>query len=188
MRAAFGERHTANLITPADPANAHCVSALRQATIKRLRTLPVKVARSELEFLHLYLIYEDKEGVQSVSLIRQDETDPGILSSEMKTLWGKVDRSKLDLAIYAPLPKYLGKVSTEQFEEQMVQRYNDGDTPEGWLVLGKEPGNVICPSLSELKGLVFQVLRTPLHLPTPPSFPSFAKGHKSAGPFRGTGL
>ena len=48
----------------------------------------------------------------------------------------------------------------------MVIRYNNNETPLGWLSLGTQHGRVICPSLSELKPLVFKVLGKPV-LPQP---------------------
>lgn len=142
-------------------------AVLGQAAIKRRQRLPDHIAsRTELDFLHLYIIYEFKDSMESMSLVRMDEKDSALLSPEMKTVWGKVDRSNLPKAIYAPVPKYLSKVGTEEMEDQMVIRYNNNETPPGWLSLGTQHGRVICPSLSELKPLVFKVLGKPV-LPQP---------------------
>lgn len=139
---------------------------LWQAKISRLRTLPEKIAsRTEVEFCKLYLVYEKRsDGGEFLSLVNVDDPDPVMLSPEMKTLWGKVDRSKLGKSsIYAPLPKRpCGKVSQDAFDEQMIIRYNNKETPKGWLAVGKNYNTTICPSLSELKEQVVQVLRAPL--------------------------
>ena len=113
---------------------------MRQARAPKLRCIPDKVEHAEVRFLHMYVVYELKEGKESLSLVRQDEPDERILSPEMKTIWGKVDRTKLSMPIFAPTPRYLGKTSEVQMEEQMIVSFNDRKTPEGWLALGAHFG------------------------------------------------
>ena len=117
--------------------------------------------RSEVIFLHLYVIIEYKDGKKYVSTVRTDEAQEELLSAEMKTVWGKVDRSKLKDAIFAPTPRRFGKTSEEQMEEAMIEGYNEKRVPREWLALGKDFGDVVSPALSEVSELAFQVASAP---------------------------
>ena len=109
-------------------------------------------------FLHFYLVVEYKpDGKKYVSLVRQDETDEELLSKDMKSTWAKVDRKNLKDAIYAPIPRRFGKTAEEQMEEAMIQGYNEKRVPREWLSLGRDFGNTIAPSLSDLSELCFEV-------------------------------
>ena len=125
---------------------------------------PAELHKSQVEFLHLYLVCEERDGKIYMSLVRVDEPNEKFLSAEMKTVWGKVDRSILTDPIYAPLPAYFGVQGRTAMEEQLIIRYNNKQTPEGWLSLGAKYGKVICPSLSELKGTVLEVMGAHAHL------------------------
>jgi len=128
-----------------------------QARAPKLRTHPETLRRSEVLFLHFYLVVEYKNGKKYVSLVRQDEAREEILSKEMRSVWAKVDRTKLKKAIYAPVPRRFGKTAEEQMEESMIEGYNEKRVPREWLSLGKDFGNTIAPSLSDLSELCFEV-------------------------------
>ena len=117
------------------------------------------VRRSEVQFLHLYVVVELKDGKKFFTLVRQDEEDERILSPEMKSAWAKLDRTKLKDAIFAPTARRQGKTAETAMEEERIEAYNEKRIPRDWLALGKNFGMVISPALSELEELVFQVAR-----------------------------
>ena len=114
-----------------------------QAKAPRLRVQPETVRHSEVQFLHLYVVVEWKNGKKFMTLVRQDEPDERILSPEMKTAWNKVDRTKLKHAIFAPTSRRLGKTAEESMEEELIEAYNQKRIPREWLKLGAKFGEVI---------------------------------------------
>ena len=163
-------RPTSSRVCP-DPARNppfNWRGAVTQARHPKLKSvLPETIRHDEVLFLHLYCVYELKDGIESISLVRQDETNEEILSPQMKKLWGKIDRSKFTNPIYAPTPRYLGKQAEVEMEKQLCLMYNDKLTPEGWLALGAHFGNIVSPSLSEIKLNVWEMMREPAHFPFP---------------------
>ena len=156
-----------------EPRADDVVRRALQAKAPRLRVQPETVRHSEVQFLHLYVVVEWKNGKKFMTLVRQDEPDERILSPEMKTAWNKVDRTKLKHAIFAPTSRRLGKTAEQSMEEERIEAYNQKRIPREWLKLGAKFGEVISPSLSELQELVFQVARERWLLNTfPPLHPA----------------
>lgn len=107
-------------------------------------------------------------------------SDATEIEARVKKLYQTIPRAELPDPIYAPkLVPGWGKKDYMESLTDLVQQYNRGELPDGWLGMGGRFGTVVAPSLAQLKPnlLAMKGVHTTATPRDWPSLSLFPRGH-----------
>ena len=117
--------------------------------------LPAQLKPSEVKFQKLWVI---SDASAEPNIFAASWSDPGV-TTEMRSTYYKVPRSDLAQPVLAPILRT--KAAKQEWEQYLLDQFCAGNTPDGFIVAGKEFGAVMYPQLADFQLAAVEMMSAP---------------------------